>query len=84
MKPDARKHNPDPQYLRTMIESIGLSQRECARIIGINERQMRMYLASTGRREPAPYPVQYALEMLLLTSAKHTETSIDDHDQPYK
>lgn len=65
MKPDASKHNPDPLYLRQLVEQSGLSQRECARRIGIGERTMRQYLASSGRCDQAPYPVQFALEALV-------------------
>lgn len=61
MKPNASKQNPDPAYLRELLERASLSQREAARRIGISERVMRYYLA--GERE-APYPVQYALESL--------------------
>lgn len=61
MKPNASKLNPDPAYLRELLERAGLSQREAARRIGISERVMRYYLS--GERE-APYPVQYALESL--------------------
>jgi phage antirepressor YoqD-like protein len=46
--PDASKHNPDPAYLRDLVKHSGLSQRECARRIGIGERLFRMYLAEEG------------------------------------
>lgn len=61
MKPDASKHNPDPEYLRSLVLAAGLSQRACAERIGIGDRLMRYYLS--GERE-APYPVQFALECL--------------------
>lgn len=61
MQPNAETHNPDPAYLRSLLERAGLSQREAARRIGISERVMRYYLA--GDRE-APYPTQFALERL--------------------
>lgn len=61
MKPDASQHDPRPEYLRALLEQAGLSQREAARRIGISERVMRYYVA--GERV-APYPVQYALQML--------------------
>lgn len=66
MTPDAIKHRrPDPAYLRGLIDVAGLSQREAARRIGISERAMRYYLAPDAAIwRPAPYPVQYALEML--------------------
>jgi hypothetical protein len=62
--PKATKHNPDPLYLRALIERTGLSQRECARRLGISERIMRMYISVSGKQSPAPYTVQFALECL--------------------
>lgn len=64
MKPNASKHNPDPAYLRELLERAGLSQREAARRIGISDRMMRYYLADGEQNKPAPYSVQYALESL--------------------
>ena len=58
------KYNPNPIYLRSLIEQSGLSQRECAKRIGVGERTMRQYLATSGRQDEAPYPVQFALEAL--------------------
>lgn len=66
MKPDATSHNPDPAYLRGVLASTGLTQRQAARRIGISDRVLRYYLlppdAPTYR--PAPYSVQYTLERL--------------------
>ncbi|KZC17033.1 hypothetical protein RHOFW104R8_13410 [Rhodanobacter sp. FW104-R8] len=65
VKPDASRHDPRPEYLRALIEKSGLSQVECARLLGIDGSTMRRYLASrTATAKPAPYPVQYALEQL--------------------
>lgn len=66
MKPDATEHDPRPEYLRWLIDKAGLSQREAALIIGIDERALRRYLASRDARywQDAPYPVQYAIEQL--------------------
>ena len=66
MKPDAELHNPNPTYLRNLIGMAGLSQRAAARQIGISERVMRQYLSDRNAKTAleAPYPVQYALEML--------------------
>jgi len=66
MKPDAAKHNPDPVYLRGLLERAGLSQREAARIVGVTDRMMRYYLSKNPSSwKPAPYAVQYALEQML-------------------
>lgn len=64
MKPDSAKHNPDPDYLRGLIDRAGLSQREAARAVGITDRMMRYYLSHDPDAPRAPYAVQYALERL--------------------
>jgi len=63
-KPDLSKYNPDPEYLRKLIDAAGLSQRGAAATIGLNERTMRRYLQLEERTgsNVAPYVVQYALE----------------------
>jgi hypothetical protein len=69
--PDARQHNPDPQYLRELIAKAGISQREAARRIGIDERLLRMYLANreANSAQNCTYPVQFCLEAL----AEHSD-----------
>jgi transcriptional regulator with XRE-family HTH domain len=64
--PDSSKHNPDPNYLRELVKQTGLSQRECARRLGVYERLFRMYLADTNIKssQPCTYPVQFCLEVL--------------------
>lgn len=66
MTPNALQHNPDPAYLRGLIEKAGISQREAARRIGVNERLMRSYLAPPTLKtaQTAPYSVQFCLESL--------------------
>lgn len=65
MSPDATRHNPDPAYLRGLLQRAGLSQRDAARRIGVSERMMRYYLApESASYRPAPYVVQYAIERL--------------------
>lgn len=61
MKPDIDWHNPDPEYLRHLVERTGLSQRGVARRLGYPERKFRYHL--TGDIE-CPYVVQFALEAL--------------------
>lgn len=71
MKPNASMHNPNPEYLRSLVDKSGLSQRKAAHAIGITERVMRYYLSCVDSESyrPAPYPVQFALECL----ASHSE-----------
>lgn len=70
MKPDASHHNPDPRYLRGLLESAGVTQRQSAQLLGISDRMMRYYLADEGsdQHRAAPYPVQFALECLAARS----------------
>ena len=65
MKPDSTLHNPDPAYLRGLLEKAGLTQRKAAEAIGISPRLLRYYLTDrSGDYREAPYPVQYALESI--------------------
>lgn len=66
MKPDASRHNPDPSYLRGLLEKAGLTQRQAAQRLGISDRVMRYYLSAetSDSYRAAPYPVQFALECL--------------------
>lgn len=66
MKPDATRRNPDPTYLRSLVERSGLSQVACARRLDLDPATLRRYLmpASAASRLDAPYAVQYALEGL--------------------
>ena len=65
-KPDASLYNPDPRYLRGLLEKAGVSQRQAARLLGISDRAMRYYLSdeASASFRPAPYAVQFALECL--------------------
>ncbi len=74
--PDATKHNPDPEYLRELIARAGISQREAARRMGVDERLFRMYLASrtANSAQNCTYPVQFCLESLAaFESSKNRE-----------
>lgn len=66
MKPNIKHHNPDPIYLRFLLEQAGLSQRAAARTLGVSERMMRYYLvhADNPNYRPMPYAVQFCLECL--------------------
>lgn len=66
MKPNASNHNPDPRYLRGLLEQAGLTQRQAAQLLGISDRVMRYYLSdeTSESYRAAPYPIQFALECL--------------------
>ena len=66
MRPDSSRHNPDPRYLRGLLEKAGLTQRQAAQLLGISDRVMRYYLSdeASDSYRAAPYPVQFALECL--------------------
>ncbi|MBT2375541.1 helix-turn-helix domain-containing protein [Pseudomonas fluorescens] len=66
MKPDADHHNPDPQYLRGLLEQAGISRSKAARLLGMSRNGFNNYLRDES--EPlyriADYRVQFALECL--------------------
>lgn len=62
-KPNAKKHNPDPYYLRGILKEKGVTQQQAADQIGLNVRTLRKYLSFT-EKERAAYYVQYCLENL--------------------
>lgn len=62
MKPNALHAKPaTANYLRSLVERAGVSQREAARRLGVNERTMRFWLAGEWQ---CPYTAQFALECL--------------------
>jgi len=65
MKPNAEKHNPEPAYIRELIDRAkevnGISQNEVARRIGVTPRSTRLWVA--GQRT-MPYTAQFTLEAL--------------------
>jgi DNA-binding transcriptional regulator YiaG len=61
MKPDPSKHNPDPNYVRELLAKAGISQREAARRLGVQDRTVRHWCAGTAK---IPYTAQYTLECL--------------------
>ncbi len=66
MKPNASLHNPDPRYLRGLLDAAGITQRQGAQLIGISDRVIRYYLSDEASESyrAAPYTVQFALECL--------------------
>lgn len=67
----ATLYRPDPAYLRSLIERSGRSQRECARIIGVDDASLRRWLM-TPPRARIPYSAQVCLE--LLAAMRHEAT----------
>jgi DNA-binding transcriptional regulator YiaG len=60
MLPNAISHNQEPAYIRQLLEKSRLSQRQFAKTVGVNERTVRMWVASPC----IPYTAQYCLEVL--------------------
>ncbi|WP_332880175.1 helix-turn-helix transcriptional regulator [Pseudomonas sp. NMI795_08] len=71
MSPDATRHNPDPRYLRQLLQAAGLNQVQAAARLGIHQRTVRYYLSDTDSADyrPAPYLVQFALECAAAAAA---------------
>ena len=77
MKPNAKEnYNPDPDYLRSLIEKAGLTQAKTAELVGIEARTMRRYLAfrDSPNYQKAPYAIQYAMEALAFFSAQNSNS----------
>lgn len=71
-RPDASRHNPDPRYLRGLIEQAGISQRGAAALLGMTWTGFRNYLRdeSDPLYRTADYRVQFALECLADSTSK--------------
>ncbi len=67
----------DPMYLRQLIESAGISQREAARRTGVPRSRFKQYLYSPDHPGyvEAPYVVQVALEQLVRAEATAQPTA---------
>ncbi len=63
MKPDASTHDSSKEYCRDLVLSTGLTRVPLCKLIGIDERTLRRYMS--GERK-VPYPIQFALECLVL------------------
>nr|WP_255322360.1 hypothetical protein [Pseudomonas aeruginosa] len=66
VRPDSSRHNPDPRYLRGLLDAAGITQRQAAQLLGISDRVMRYYVSDEASESyrAAPYTVQFALECL--------------------
>lgn len=74
--PDASLHNPDPEYLRQLLDAAGLSQRNAAKLIGMTYEGFRNYVKPTDHPlyRVAPYTVQYLLEVLAADKSSTLKT----------
>lgn len=59
--PDAALHNPDVEYVRSVIARTGISQRACAERVGVSYSTLKNWMAGLNEW---PYPAQYTLECL--------------------
>jgi hypothetical protein len=78
-KPDASLYNPSPAYLRSLLETEGITQEEAATALGITDRIMRYYLSNqeSATYRPAPYVIQCALEQLAAYAIKKRRVKRD-------
>jgi hypothetical protein len=60
--------------LQKMLDRAGLSQRKCAKLIGLHERSMRRYC---GGFRAIPRVVELAVECVCLHRDRSTPTSED-------
>ena len=60
-RPDIRQFNPDPEYLRGLIEGSRFSYEEVAREIGVSERTLYNWLSKTRGYK---YTDQFTVERL--------------------
>lgn len=63
MKPDAKLHNQDPEYMRELVESSGLSPARLGEKIGHDERTIRRWCS--GERS-FTYTAQFTVECVVL------------------
>lgn len=71
LKPDSSRHNPDPRYLRGLVDKAGISQRQAAELLGLSWPGFRNYLRDESHQlyRAAPYTVQFALECMAESSS---------------
>lgn len=65
MTPNAKDYNPDPQYIRDLIDSTGKTQPVLAELLGVNERTIRRLRSG---ETTVSYLQQFALECLVLSA----------------
>lgn len=61
----SQEYNPDPAYFNELVASLPYTQAELAQRLGVTDRAIRHW--RLGRRQFS-YPVQFALESLVLQS----------------
>jgi len=66
MKFDISKHNPDPGYIRDLIDRAKLNQTTAAAALGVTSRTVRNWVSTGDGHKPTPYVYQFALEFLAL------------------
>ena len=63
-RPDATRFNPDPAYIRALINKTGLTLSGCAHTIGVPAATLEEYTKRSSRNK-YKYPVQFALECII-------------------
>lgn len=60
MKPDASSHNPDPRYLRGLVDKAGVSQRQAAELLGLSWPGFRNYLRDESHQLYRAAPTRFS------------------------
>ena len=70
MRPNSKRHRPDPKYVRTLLDRIccrtNMDDEAVAERLGIHVRTIRKWYGSPEKDSyvPIPYVSQFALEEL--------------------
>ena len=68
MRPDTKLHNPDQDYIRSLIDAIPMTQKEICTQIGTSYAMLQKFITTGSSHKPCPYLIQFALESLAESS----------------
>ncbi len=68
LKPNPKKFNPDPDYMRSLIKQSEMTVEQCADAIGVSAGTLRAYTVRSSLNK-YQYLVQFAIECLIKINA---------------
>ena len=77
-KPNIAEWNPDPGYLRSLIQQTGYGVNRLAAELGVRNREFRYYISpvDSATYKVAPYWFQYLLECVANAKANSTDIHV--------